>query len=105
MQSPSIGSAFANCFMRLSFIFFGRGGNISTSGSRRMLESPGLKFYHSSHFLSTQCFSLCLHSTCKESNGCVADGRLGYLHVLGAWCFLQCNQQSCEVRLLFKSTY
>ena len=63
-QSPSVDNAFTNCFMRHSFMH--RGENIifflSTSGSCRMLASPGLRPDLGGQFVTSQCFSRALLS-------------------------------------------
>ena len=58
-QSPSVSNALKNCFMRQSFMC--KNGNViffmSTTGSRRILGSSGLRSDLWSQFRSTQCFS------------------------------------------------
>ena len=57
-QLPSVGNAFTNCFIRLSFVC--SGGNIifflSASATCRLLVSPGLFSDLWDQFVSTQCF-------------------------------------------------
>ena len=70
-QSPAVGNALINCFMRRSFMC--RGGNIifvlSTSGSSRMLGSPGLRSVLGGQFIPTQCFSRALLSHMHRKQG------------------------------------
>src|SRR6218665_3905704 len=48
--------------------------------SRRMLGSPGLRFYHSSHFLSTQCFFLGLQSHMQREQWVCGRWKTRILH-------------------------